>query len=115
MSSASQGGVCFSIHLSGIVNGLTQVIALAGDASAVASAWMSTSVTPKKRPISVPTGLPRSSLRNTRTFTRLFRPVGPSGNVTSAGVTLTCAPITWFSRAATIAFCLAGPLVLRSS
>ena len=29
--SRSQGGVCFSIHWSGIVNGLTQVIAFAGD------------------------------------------------------------------------------------
>ena len=44
VSFVSQGGVCFSIHLSGIVNGLTQVIALAGDASAVAVAPMSTVV-----------------------------------------------------------------------
>ena len=39
--------VCISLHLSGIVNGFTHVIALAGDASAVAIAAMSAVAMPK--------------------------------------------------------------------
>ena len=77
-----QGGVLFSIHRSGIANGFTHVIALAGEASAVAVAAMSTVGTLSSGPISVSTGLPRAALRKTLTATRLL-PVGPTGNVTS--------------------------------
>ena len=82
----SQPGVCFSVHLSGIVNGLTQFIAFAGEASAVAVAPMSAVCMPKNFAISVDTGLPRAVVRNTSTLTRLNSPeLGSGGNVTSVG------------------------------
>ena len=88
------GGLFFSCHLSGIMNGLTQVIALAADASAVAIASMSTCCTPKNVPISVGTGLVRAAVRNTWTATRVGCPVGSFGNVTSSGRTDTACPPT---------------------
>src|SRR5437764_14576182 len=84
VSVGSQGPVCFSIHLSGIVNGFTQVSALAGDASAVAVAVMSTVLTPKNVPINVLTGLVRPAVRNTVTATRVGWPDGSFGKVPSA-------------------------------
>src|SRR6185503_20242584 len=108
------GGVLFSCHLSGIVKGFTHVIALAGDASAVAVASMFTVGTPKSGPISVGIGLLRAPVRNTLTLTRLF-PVGPAGNVTSAGVVDGDAPITLLASAVLTALCTAGPPVVRSS
>src|SRR5262245_28818258 len=83
LSESKPPGSCFSIHLSGIVNGLTHVIALAGEASAVATASMLAVFTPKTRPISVCSGLPRAAVRYTCTRTRLFCPEGDVGNVTS--------------------------------
>ena len=71
--------------------------------------------TPKKRPMSVRSALPRSSVRYTCTRTRLFTPAGDVGNVTSAGCTLTCWLMTWLLRDAVSAFCTAGPLALRLS
>ena len=53
----------FSIQRSGIVNGFTQVIALAGDASAVAVAPMFAVAMPKYCAMSVETGLPRLASR----------------------------------------------------
>ena len=108
-------GSCFSIHLSGMVNGFTQVIAFAGDTSAVATASMFTWCTLKACPISVPTGLPRSAVRYTCTRTRLLRPDGESGNVTSPGCTSTSALMTSFSFAAVIALWTAGPPAERLS
>ena len=59
------------VHLSGIVNGFTQVIALDGDASAVAVAPMPTLDMPKYRAMSVETGFPRAAVRYTVTLTRV--------------------------------------------
>src|SRR5215212_6167787 len=100
-SPASHGGVPTSFHLSGIMNGFTQVIAFAGDASAVAVALISTLGTPKSDPIKVETEL--SPARWTFTWTRLLAPVGPTGKVTSAGSTVGITPITLFLCAALIA------------
>src|SRR5438874_8026269 len=102
------GGVLFSIQRSGIANGFTHVIALAGDASAVAVAAMSTVGTSSSGPMSVSTGFPRAVLRYTFTATRLL-PVGPTGNVTSLGRTEGAAPTTVFAIAAFLAFITAGP------
>src|SRR3954447_7073244 len=113
-SSPSQGGVCRSIHLSGMVNGLTQVIAFAGDASAVATALMSVEATPKYLAICVETGLPREAVRRTKTRTRLLLPAGSLRNVTSAAVTETLAAITLLPVAALIALVFAGPVAERS-
>src|SRR5437660_9177612 len=88
--------VLASLHRSGIVNGLTHFIALAGDTWAVAVAMMSTCDTPKSDPISVGIALPLSAVRKTSTFTRFGWPFGSSGNVTSAGVTDTIPEITAF-------------------
>src|SRR5215204_6361609 len=109
-----QGGVCASIHLSGIVNGLTQVIALAWDTSAVAVAPMSAFVTPKYFAISVETGLPREAVRRTVTLTREGSPDGSSGNVTSVGSTDTFLAMTLLPVAALMALVTAGPLGERS-
>src|SRR6476620_4970347 len=79
-SLGSKGGVCFSIQRSGIVNGLTQVIASAGDASAVAVALMPTVAMPKYCAISVEIGLPRLASRYTVTLTRLLVPDGSLRN-----------------------------------
>src|SRR6187549_3322039 len=108
------GGDCFSIHLSGIVNGFTQVIALACDTSAVAVAPMSALVTPKYLAISVETGLPRDAVRRTVTLTRDGSPEGSSGNVTSAGRTDTLPDMTLLPVAALIADVTAGPVGERS-
>ncbi len=59
--------------------------------------------------MSVGTALRRAAVRYTVTRTRLFRPAGDTGNVTSPGVTLTCCPTTSFWRAAVSALCTAGP------
>src|SRR5829696_9876991 len=98
-SFTSHGPFWRSDHLSGMVKGITQVSALAGDASAVAVAMMSTVGTPKNGPISVGTGLALCAVRRTVTCTRLL-PLGPAGNVTSAEVTDTLARTTWLARAA---------------
>src|SRR3954447_14514982 len=113
VSSGSHGPVPFSIHLSGIVNGITQVSALAGDTSAVAIAATSTLRRPKNVPISVGTALLRALVRNTCTWTRLFFPDGESGNVTSGGVTETAPPATRLLTAVLMALFTAGPLALR--
>ncbi len=110
MSSPSHGGVCTSFHLSGIVNGFTQVMALACDTSAVAVAPMSVVVTPKYLAISVETGLPRDAVRRTVTLTRDASPDGSSGNVTSEESTDTFLAITWLPVAALMALVTAGPL-----
>src|SRR3954447_7383823 len=109
VSSGSHGPVPFSIHLSGIVNGITQVSALAGETSAVAIAATSTLRRPKNVPISVGTALLRAVVRNTWTWTRLFCPDGDSGNVTSAGCTDTLPPATWLLVDVLIALSTAGP------
>src|SRR5215831_7008786 len=84
VSLGSHGAVCISVHLSGIMNGFTQVIALAGDASAVATALISTELTPNSDPISVGTALPRADVRYTCTWTRSACPdTGSVGNDTS--------------------------------
>src|SRR5436190_23513313 len=103
-----------SCHLSGIVNGFTHVSAFAGDASATATALMLTVGTPKIGPISVGTGFERPAVRYTWTWTRLFRPVGPVGNVTSGGATAGDDVITLFDFAALMAPCTAGPPADRS-
>src|SRR5256885_12309123 len=72
-----------SIHLSGIVNGLTHVSALAGEASAVADAPTSAVGTPKIPPRNVGIALPRAMVRYTDTATRVGLPDGSLGNVTS--------------------------------
>src|SRR3982751_634223 len=114
VSFGSHGPVPFSIHLSGMVNGITQVSALAGDTSAVAIAPTSTLRRPKKVPISVGTALLRAVVRNTCTWTRLFCPEGDSGNVTSAGCTDTAPPATLLLVDVLMALSTAGPLGLRS-
>ena len=97
------------------MNGITQVSAFAGVASAVATAAMSAVGTPKKPPISVDTGLLRSLVRNTCTCTRVGWPLGSLGNVTSAGVNETMPPATRFVVAVLMALCTAGPLAVRLS
>src|SRR6266853_4633438 len=72
-----------SIHLSGIMNGLTHVSALAGEASAVADAPMSAVGTPNMAARNVGIALPRAVVRKTETATRVGLPVGSLGNVTS--------------------------------
>ncbi len=94
MSNVLFDGVFFSVHKSGIMNGLTQVMALAGDASAVAVASMSTWFTPKNTPSSVETGFNRAAVRNTWTATRVGCPLGSLGKVTSAGWISTGLPMT---------------------
>src|SRR5262249_26847451 len=76
-----------SCHLSGIMNGLTHVTALAGDASPVARAQMLNVETPKKPPINVGIELLCAVSRYTVTRMRFERPVGPTGNSTSPGPT----------------------------
>src|SRR5438093_4086727 len=107
VSPVSQGGVPTSRHLSGIMNGLTQVIALAGDASAVATGPTSTVFTPIIGPRNVATGFPRAVVLYTFTRTRLI-----VGKLTSAGMTDTFTLITRFCGEvdATIAFWTAGPV-----
>src|SRR4029453_14065228 len=109
-----QGGDCISLHLSGIVNGFTQVMALACDTSAVALAPMSVVVTPKYLAINVETGLPRDAVRRTVTWTRDGSPDGSSGNLTSEANTDTFLAITWLPVAALMALVTAGPLGERS-
>src|SRR5882672_3194547 len=77
-----QGGLPTSLHLSGIVNGLTQVSAFAGEASAVATAPTSTVLIPIIGPRKVAIGLPRALVRKTCTRTRML-----VGKVTSPGTT----------------------------
>src|SRR3954462_1570740 len=113
-SRGSNGAVCFSIQRSGIVNGSTHVMAFAGEASAVAVAAMFTVLMPKYCATSVETGLPWVASRYTVTRTRLFCPVGLSGNWTSPALMLTGSPITLFALEAVKAFITAGPLALRS-
>src|SRR5947209_5230132 len=96
------------------MNGLTQVAALAGEASAVALAPISTVGTPKSGPISVGIALLRAVVRNTCTATRVGRPKGSLGNVTSAGMTEGAAPIIELAVAALIATDTAGPVDDRS-
>src|SRR3954467_3901252 len=102
-SFGSKGGSCFSIQRSGIVNGLTQVIAFAGDASAVATALTLAVLMPKYLAISVSTGLPRELSRQTLARTRFAWPVGSSGNVMSSTLTLGAEPMTAFALPAAIA------------
>src|SRR6266849_2989623 len=109
-----QGGVLFSVQRSGIVNGLTHVMAFAGEASPVAVAAMSTVGTPKSGPINVGMALVRAADRKTSMRTR-FAPVGPTGNVTSPGVADGAAPMTEFASAAFTALWTAGPPTDRSS
>src|SRR5689334_17876792 len=80
-----QGGFVFSIHLSGMMNGLTHVMPPAGEASAVAVAAISTVGTPNIGPINVDTGLLRLMVRYTFTCTWFAGPDGLGGNVTSDG------------------------------
>src|SRR5439155_26879246 len=110
VSFGSHGPVCFSVHLSGIMNGFTHVIALAGEASAVAVAVMSTEFTPNIDPSSVGTAVPRVPVRYTCTLTRFDCPVGLTGNVTSPPRSDGAFPMTVFDRAVLIALCTAGPL-----
>src|SRR5216110_2809594 len=91
------------------MNGLTHVMALAGDASAMALAAMLTLLTPNIDPIIVATALPRVAVRKTSTCTRLLCPEGLSGNVTSPAVTLGDLKITLLAVAVLIALCTAGP------
>src|SRR5215204_4200733 len=114
VSVPSQGGVCFSCHLSGIVNGFTQVIALAADASAVAVAAISAVAMPKYFAIIVGSGLPRAAVRYTVTFTRLGSPAGSLRNSTSAGFTETSLLMTLFDVDAASALVTAGPDGVRS-
>ena len=96
------------------MNGFTQVIALACEASAVAVAPMSAVAIPKNFAISVDTGLPRAAVRRTVTLTRVGCPAGSSGNSTSAGFTETMPAMTLLSVAASIALVTAGPPADRS-
>ena len=96
------------------MNGFTQVMALAGVASAVATAVMSTVGTPKNAPIKVGTAFSRSTVRNTCTRTRLSAPLGAGGNVTSAEVTDTFSPRILFSCAVSSALRTTGPAGDRS-
>src|SRR5690349_3432225 len=104
----------FSIQRSGIANGFTHVIALAGDASAVAVAETSTVGTPKSVPISVGTALLRGADLNVLTLTR-SAPNGPTGNVTSAATVDGAEPITLLATVVLTALCTAGPPLDRSS
>src|SRR4029453_8970529 len=96
------GGLVFSCHLSGMMNGFTHVMPPAGAASAVALAARAIVERPSSDPRSVVTGLLRPAVRTTSTLTR-FAPVGPTGNVTSVGCTDTTPPITLFCVAVLIA------------
>ena len=89
------------------MNGFTQVIALAGVASAVADALISTVGTPKSDPISVPTEL--APARWTSTWTRCA-PSGDSEKVTSEGSTVGATPITLLAFAVLMLLWTAGPL-----
>src|SRR5438477_8724909 len=111
VSVGSQGPVWFSVQRSGIMNGFTHVIALAGEASAVATAPTSTVLMPTMGPRNVATGFPRLVVLNT--FTRTW---SIAGNVTSAGITDTFTLITRFCDAveAAMAFRFAAPLAVRS-
>src|SRR5262245_24008105 len=92
-----------------MVNGLTQVIAFAAAASAVAVATMSAVEMPKYLATSVDT------VRCTVTLTRLGSPVtGSLGNSTSAGPTETSPLITWLAFEAAMALVTAGPDALLS-
>src|SRR5204863_8509961 len=113
-SFGSHGPVCISVHLSGIMNGFTHVIALAGDASAVAIAVMSTRCTPNSDPMSVGTALLRAAVRYTCTWTRSACPPGSFGNDTSPVRTDGAPPMIGFAMAVFIALCTAGPVVDRS-
>src|SRR4051812_24448564 len=104
----------FSFHLSGIMNGLTHVIAFAGDASAVAGAAVSTQDTPNRLPTSVRRALSRAVVRYTFTRTRFGSPAGSFGNDTSDGSTLGAVPITMFFLAVAMATWTAGPVAVRS-
>src|SRR5262249_54634022 len=103
-----------SSHLSGIMNGLTQVSAFAGDASAVPAAPLSAGGPPNLPRRSVGTGLPRAVVRNTFTATRVGFPAGSFGNVTSAGSTDGAASATRFFCAVLTALVTAGPVDVRS-
>ena len=105
----------FSTHLSGMVNGLTHVIALAGDASAVATALMFAVLMPKYCAISVETALPCAASRYTQTRTRFAAPEGSVGKETSAGPTDTVWPMTLFACAVAMAWTTIGPVAERSS
>ena len=109
VSLRSHAGVCRSIHLSGIANGLVHVSEFARMASAVAEAPMFALVTPKMLAIIVDTAVPRSAVAYTRTCTRSDAPLGATGNVTSPVPTATGCPATWLARAALMAPCTAGP------
>src|SRR5262245_64096070 len=115
VSLGSNSGVWRSVQRSGIVNGSTQVIESAGDASAVATAWTSTVLIPKYCAISVAIGLPCAASRNTVTLTWLFSPAGPGRNSTFGGATATTPPMTLLARAAASALVTAGPVGVRSS
>jgi hypothetical protein len=104
----------FSIHLSGIVQGLTQVAAFVSEASLVAVAPMSTVDIPINFAMNVGIALFRATERNTWTATRVGCPDGSLGNVTSLGRTDGGAPMTRFACATPMAFCTAGPLADRS-
>ena len=97
------------------MNGLTHVIAFAGEASAVAVAAISAVDMPKYLAISVDRGLPREARRKTVTFTRFETPASPDQELTSAGVSETTAPITWLAFPVVIALVIAGPVDDRSS
>src|SRR5712691_2598065 len=101
--------VC-SFHLSGIMKGLTQVSALAGDASAVAAAPTLAVGTPNIDPRNVGIALPRSVVRNTCTATRVGFPAGSFGNVTSDVSTDGASFITRFACAVLMALVTAGPV-----
>src|SRR2546426_11879621 len=101
------------MYLSGIMNGFTHVMALAGAASAVAVALMSTWLTPNSTPISVGIGLPRCAVRYTSTLTRSLRPF-VFGNVTSPVVTDTLALITGVAGAVVMALDTPGAQAGRS-
>src|SRR5204863_9559686 len=111
----SHGGLLTSVHLSGMMNGFTQVMPPAGAACAVAVAWMSILVTPNSRPSSVGTASCRPTVRNTSTFTSFACPKLSSGNVTSDGSADTALPITLSCCAVLRALCTAGPVPLRSA
>src|SRR5215467_9792401 len=104
----------FSIHLSGIVQGLTQVAPFVNEASLVALAPMSTVEMPNNFTMNVGIALFRATERNTWTATRVGCPDGSLGNVTSLGRTDGEAPMTRFACAMLMAFCTAGPLADRS-
>src|SRR5205807_117374 len=103
-----------SIHLSGIVNGLTHVSALAGEASAVADAPTSAVGTPKIPPRNVGIALPRAMVRYTDTATRVGLPDGSLGNVTSEVRTDGGCSAMRFACAVLTALATAGPVDERS-